>query len=319
MQLAGSPTGRSHAYPVFDPHSPYAQSIHGLSMGVLFAMLGILVIVIGLVSYCTHKFRDAPGKPTPKPVYSNIKLELAYTIGFVIILGTISVFSVRSMGISDPPPNGPKNLVVVAHQWWWEVRYPDSGIVTANEVHVPVGQRERIGLLSADVIHDWWVPELGRKMDIIPGLENSTWFSADAPGTYLGRCAEFCGAEHAWMRIRVIAQTPADYARWVQQQLVIPPQPTTGLAAEGMQDFKVMTCSNCHTIRGTFATARIGPDLTHVASRQTLAAGRLDNTPSNLAEWLEEPDHVKPRCNMPNLHLSRQQNQALVAYLETLK
>ena len=312
-------TAKSAAYPVFSAHSPYAQSILSLSDGVLWAMLGILLIVVGLVAYCRFKFKYRPGDAMPKPVYGNVKLELSYTIAFVIILGTISWFSLEAMHASDPPSNKAPDLVVVAHQWWWELRYPHQGFASANEIHIPINTPIRLGLRSADVIHDLWVPELGRKMDIIPGLENHTWFSASEPGTYYGRCAEFCGAEHAWMRVRVIAQTPADYAKWVNAQQMVPAKPTDGLALKGAQDFESMSCANCHEIRGTAAHARIGPDLTHVASRETIAAGRLANTPENLHLWLKEPDLVKPRCKMPNLHLPREQNDELVAYLETLK
>lgn len=322
MILTAAPLNRAtEVYPIFHPHSPYAHSIYDLSVWVLFVMLGILLIVTGLVTYCSHRFREKPGDPPPKPIYGNVKLEIAYTIAFVIILGVISVFSIRSMIASDPPPTSTQttSMVIVGHQWWWEVRYPGTGIVTANEIHVPVNKPEYVGFRSADVIHDFWVPELGRKIDIIPGLENHSWFSADTVGTYYGRCAEYCGAEHAWMRLRVIAQTPADYAKWVLDQQRIPAIPTSGLAAMGAADFQTLSCASCHTIRGTPANARIGPDLTHVASRETLAAGRLINTPANLAEWLREPDLVKPRCKMPNLRLPRQVNDALVAYLETLK
>ena len=320
MILAASPALQHAAtFPVFAPHSGYAHSIASLSDGVLWTSLGILLLVIGLVSYATHKFRERPGEPTPKPVYGNVKLEIGYTVGFVLILGVISFFSIRAMQASDPPTNQTNNLLIVAHQWWWEIRYPKTGIVTANEIHVPVNQPEQVGLRSADVIHDFWVPELGRKMDIVPGVENRTWFAADTPGTYEGRCAEYCGQEHAWMRIRVIAQTSEDFAKWEQAQLAVPPAPSTGDAAQGAQDFQELSCASCHTIRGTPANARIGPDLTHVASRETIAAGRLDNTPATLARWLLEPNLVKPGCKMPNLHLPRQQQCALVAYLETLR
>jgi len=306
-------------FPVFTPHSDYARSIAGLSAGVLWTTLGILLLVMGLVSYAVHKFREKPGASTPKPVYGNVKLEIAYTLSFIVILGVISVFSIRAMESSDPPTHQENSLLIVAHQWWWEVRYPGTDIVTANEIHIPVNQPQQVGLRSADVIHDFWVPELGRKMDIIPGIENRSWFAADVPGTYLGACAEYCGQEHAWMRIRVIAQTPEDFARWEQEQLVVPATPTDGDAARGAQDFQQLSCASCHTIRGTAANERIGPDLTHVASRQTIAAGRLENTPGNLAKWLLEPDLVKPGCKMPNLHLPREQLNSLVAYLETLK
>lgn len=306
-------------FPVFAPHSDYARSIASLSNGVLWTALGILLLVLGLVTYASRKFRARPGEPTPKPIYGNVKLEIGYTVAFVVILGVISVFSIRAMQASDPPTSQVNNLEIVAHQWWWEVRYPSSGIVTANEVHIPIHEAEQFGFKSADVIHDFWVPELGRKMDVIPGVENRSWLAADTPGIYYGACAEYCGQEHAWMRIRVIAQTPADFRQWEQAQLVVPTTPSAGLAAQGAQDFQELSCASCHTIRGTAANERIGPDLTHVASRQTLAAGRLDNTPANLAKWLLDPGLVKPGCKMPNLHLPRQQQDSLVAYLETLQ
>ncbi|MGC2661813.1 MAG: cytochrome c oxidase subunit II [Bryobacteraceae bacterium] len=310
---------QTSTFPVFVPHSHYAASIASLSNGVLYTALAILALVIGLVSYSSHKFRAKPGSPTPKPVYGNVKLEIGYTSAFVAILAVISVFSIRAMEASDPPTTQTDNLQIVAHQWWWEVRYPATGVVTANEVHIPVHQPEQIGLMSADVIHDFWVPELGRKMDVIPGIENRTWLAADTPGTYYGTCAEYCGQEHAWMRIRVIAQSPDEFQKWEKAQLVIPAAPAAGAAQQGAQDFLQLSCASCHTIRGTSANERIGPDLTHVASRQTIAAGRLENTPANLAKWLLDPDLIKPGCKMPNLHLPRQQQDELVAYLETLQ
>ncbi|MGC2368603.1 MAG: cytochrome c oxidase subunit II, partial [Candidatus Sulfotelmatobacter sp.] len=184
-------------FPVFSPHSPYARSISDLSSVVLWAMLGIFVIVSALVTYCIHKFKATPDQPTPHPGYGNTRLEVGYTISFFLILATIMVFAIRSMSASDPQSSQPDTLVVVAHQWWWEVRYPGTDIVTANEIHIPTGVPQHLRVLSADVIHDFWVPELGRKMDIIPGVENRVWFSADTPGTYFGTCAEYCGAEHA--------------------------------------------------------------------------------------------------------------------------
>lgn len=311
--------GHTPWFPMFAPRSGYAQSITTLSYGVLLVCLFILLLVAGLVSYATWKFRERPGQPTPKPIYGNWKLEMLYTVGFVVILSVISYFSVEAMFKADPPTKAANNLLIVGHQWWWEVRYPDTGIITANEIHVPVGKPERVGFKSADVIHDFWVPQLGRKMDVIPGVENRTWFAADAPGTYYGRCAEYCGQEHAWMRIRVIAQEPADYARWVQAQQLVPPTPANGPAAQGAQFFQQLSCASCHTIRGTSANAKIGPDLTHVASRETLAAGRLNNTPQELEHWLLEPNIVKPGCKMPNLHLTTEQRTDLVAYLEGLR
>jgi cytochrome c oxidase subunit 2 len=309
----------SPAFPMFTPRSGYAHAISALTYGVLLVCLGILLIVGGLVTYSTWKFRGRPGEPEPKPIYGNPKLEIAYTGAFVLILSVVSYFSVKAMWKSDPPTRQADNLQIVAHQWWWEVRYPRTGLVTANEIHVMAGQPQRVGFRSADVIHDFWVPQLGRKMDVIPGVENHAWFAADQPGTYYGRCAEYCGQEHAWMRIRVIAQAPADYKRWEQAQMALPAASAAGPATAGAQDFQQLSCASCHTIRGTPAHARIGPDLTHVASRETIAAGRLNNTPGNLAQWLLAPNLVKPGCKMPNLHLTREQQTDLVAYLEGLR
>ena len=286
---------------------------------MLWAMLGIFLIVTALVTYSVRRFREVLGQDTPKAIYGNTKLEVGYTISFFVILATISVFAVRSMRASDPPSSGEDSLVIVAHQWWWEVRYPGTDITTANEIHIPAGKEERAALKSADVIHDFWVPELGRKMDIIPGTENHVWFAADEPGSYYGSCAEFCGMEHAWMRIQVIAQTPADFSRWELAQESVPATSSTGMAGQGAQYFQQLSCASCHSIRGSAAVARVGPDLTHVASRETLAAGVLKNTPENLGRWLHEPDLIKPGCKMPNLHLPKNQEDALVAYLETLR
>ena len=312
-------TQQVETLPVFAPHSAYARSIASLGHGVLWTAAGIFLLVLGLVTYASYKFRAKAHASTPPPVYGNVKLEVGYTVAFIGILGVISVFSIRSMQASDPPTDQANTLETVAHQWWWEVRYPDSGIVTANEIHIPIHQPEQVGLRSADVIHDFWVPELGRKIDVIPGVENRAWFAADTAGVYYGTCAEYCGQEHAWMRIRVIAQTPDEFRTWIASQLRIPPIPRTGPAAQGAQDFQTLSCASCHTIRGTAANERIGPDLTHVASRQTIAAGRLDNTPADLAKWLLDPDLVKPGCKMPNLHLPGQQQDDLLAYLETLR
>jgi cytochrome c oxidase subunit II len=315
-------TSRLHSpasFPVFSPHSPYARSISDLSSAVLWAMLGIFVIVTAMVAYCIRRFRATKAQLTPQPTYGNTRLEVGYTISFFLILATIMVFAIRSMNASDPANSQPDTLVVVAHQWWWGVRYPGTDIVTANEIHVPVGVSQRLRLLSADVIHDFWVPELGRKMDIIPDVENHIWFSADAPGTYFGTCAEFCGVEHAWMRIRVVAQPPAEFAEWQAQQEEVPAIPASGEAALGAQYFQQLSCANCHAIRGTVATASIAPDLTHFASRETLAAGRMTNTAENLSNWLNDPGAIKLGCKMPNLHLTAQQRGALVDYLETLR
>jgi cytochrome c oxidase subunit 2 len=237
------------------------------------------------------------------------------------LLVYIFTITVHAMQRADPDISDDRqpDMVIVGHQWWWEARYTSSNVVAANEIHIPVGKLSLVRLESADVIHDWWVPQLGRKMDAIPGHPNLFWLGADVPGTYLGTCAEYCGAEHAWMRIRVIAQSEADFERWSEHQLEVPAQRDTGDAAEGARLFQQLTCADCHTISGTPARADIGPDLTHIAERQTLAAGLLENTPANLEQWLSDPQAVKPGVHMPNFEMNADQVHELTAYLETLR
>jgi cytochrome c oxidase subunit II len=306
---------------VFSPASPQALSITHLTIIVGIVMAVILVLITVLVLYAVVRFRRRPGSGEPRQVFGNSRLERIWTIGPLIVVTFLFVMTIRTMRSSDraPAPGEKPNLVIIAHQWWWEARYPDSGAVTANEIHIPMGKAWLVRLESADVIHDWWVPDLGRKIDAIPGHPNHFWIEADKPGTYYGTCAEYCGAEHAWMRIRVVAQPEADFKAWEQRQLAVPPAPTSGEAAEGQKFFNQLTCSSCHAVAGTQAKADIGPDLTHVASRETLAAGRLINTPENLGNWISDPQTYKPGAYMPNFNFTPAQDRELVAYLETLK
>jgi cytochrome c oxidase subunit 2 len=306
--------------PVLHPQSHYARSIFELSSWVLWVCLGIFLLVAGLVGYAGWKFRATPGEPDPKQVFGSIRWEMAYVIPPTVLLAVIFGFMLHVMHASDPPaqPSG-DDIVVVGHQWWWEVRYPKLGFVTANEVHIPAGRNIQFGFESADVIHDFWVPELGRKIDMIPGRHAKIWLAADHPGTYLGACAEFCGKEHAWMRIRVIADDPAAFAAWSSAERQNAPSPLTTAQSRGLEDVTSMPCANCHTISGTSARGLIGPDLTHLASRSTLAAGRLQNTPDQLSAWLHDPDAFKPGSHMPNLRLTDEQRSDIVQYLETLK
>ena len=304
----------------FHPDSPQALALSHILITVLIILAGIFVLVAALAFYASYRFRAKKGGGEPRQVFGNARVEVAWTVGPIILLTFIFVMTVHAMHLADPAPGErPADLVVIAHQWWWEARYPHSGVVTANEIHIPVGKPLLVLLKSADVIHDFWVPELGRKKDAIPGHPNHFWLQANKPGIYRGTCAEYCGEEHAWMRIRVVAQNQADFDAWTRQQLQAPPQPTSGEAAEGAKFFADNTCVNCHTIAGTPANSEIGPDLTHIMDRATLASGRLENTPSNLAKWLANPQAVKPGVHMPDFHLTNAQVQELVAYMETLK
>ncbi len=306
--------------PTLNPLSPEAASIFHLFIGILLVMLAIFVLVAALMTVAVIRYRDREGAPDARQEFGNPRLEIIWTVLPALLLIVIFGFTVRTIHASDPPAAGhAPDLRVIGHQWWWEADYLDSGVVTANEIHIPTGRPILIDVESADVIHDFWVPELGRKIDAIPGHPNHIWISADKPGKYLGTCAEFCGNQHAWMRIVVIAQTPEDFAAWQRGQLVVPAVPSAGVAAQGAQIFRDQTCINCHTVAGTLGNQRIGPDLTHLADRSTIAAGAAANTPANLLKWLEDPNSIKPETHMPNFQLSPTQAHALVAYMETLK
>ncbi len=210
-------------------------------------------------------------------------------------------------------------VVVTGHQWWWEIRYPGTSAVTANELHIPVRTPVRVEVRTADVIHSFWVPQLNRKVDAIPGRTNVVELNADTPGRYRGACAEFCGLQHAHMALYVFAQPAADFRRWLTRESRPATQPAGGLAAAGARVFADGTCSSCHAIRGTDANSDVGPDLTHVASRTTLAAVTIPNGDATLRDWITDNQHIKPGNQMPDIGLPGSQLDAVVAYLEGLK
>jgi cytochrome c oxidase subunit 2 len=266
------------------------------------------------------RFRYRPGAPLPRQDEGNPKLETVWTIIPALILTALFVGTWRTMIFVNPPLKGRMpDVVVTAHQWWWAYRYPRSGVVTANELHLPAGVTSLLEVRTADVIHDFWVPDLGAKVDAIPNHPNYLWMTPHRPGTFLGTCAEFCGNEHALMGIRVIVQEPAAFASWEQAQLVVPATPTTGVAGAGAKLFLDRTCENCHTIAGTAAQGAVGPDLTHLAGRETIGAGVLANTLTNLTRWIHNPDRFKPGIYMPNLHLTESESYAIAIYLEGLR
>jgi cytochrome c oxidase subunit 2 len=240
----------------------------------------------------------------------------------VLIITYLLFLTVKAMDGSDPPVDRDPDITIIGHQWWWEARYP-SGAVTANEIHIPTGKALVFRLESADVIHDFWVPELGRKMDATPGRPTSIWLQADEPGTYVGTCAEYCGTQHAWMRILVVAEPPAAFAAWEKHQLAPAPAPAGAAEARGAALFKSMACINCHTIGGmpgpSRELARFAPDLTHVAARTTLGAGVIANDPTELGHWLKDPQSIKAGCHMPDTQLNDVQVADFVAYFETLR
>ena len=248
--------------PTFNPASTLAQPIAHLFLVLGIIMMSILLLVTVLVLYASFRFRRRPGAGEPRQNFGRKGTEIAWTIAPLLLLAYIFTITVHAMHGADPDiSTGRKpDMVIVGHQWWWEARYTNTNVVASNEIHIPVGKPLLVRLESADVIHDWWVPQLGRKMDAIPGDPNEFWLEADSPGTYLGTCAEFCGAEHAWMRILVTAQSESAFKQWSEHQLEIPLQPTAGDAALGAVLFEQLTCANCHTISGTSAKGTIGPD-----------------------------------------------------------
>jgi cytochrome c oxidase subunit 2 len=265
------------------------------------------------------RFRHQPGTEEPKPFFGSRRLEIIWTVGPILIVIWLFALTAKSMRQSDPPANREPDLIVVGHQWWWEVRYPRTGVVTANEIHIPVGQKWLVRMESADVIHDFWVPALARKIQLIPGQTNQIWLAANLPGKYEGSCVEYCGVEHSWMRFSVIAETSESFDLWLHNQESAAAIPATDPARQGLNLFRTMTCINCHSLGGVSVTANAAPDLTHLASRQILGGGVLSNTATNLFRWLKDPQAIKPGCLMPNLKLTDMQVASMVDYLENLK
>jgi cytochrome c oxidase subunit 2 len=298
----------------FDAHSPEARAIAELFTATLGVCGVIFVLVAGLVTYCVVRFRARPGDAEPVQIEGHKRLEITWTlIPCVIVLGLFGL-TARAMARSDAPPDREPDLVVIGHQWWWEARYP-SGAVTANEIHIPSGQDVIIRLESADVIHDFWAPALGRKIDATPGRPVFVRIQADAPGVYHGACAEYCGTQHAWMRFEVVAEEPAAFNAWSARQAAAASPPESDSARRGARLFKDRTCVDCHSVRGLAPAAKAAPDLTHFASRKTLGAGILPNTAEDLYVWLKYPQSIKPGCHMPSLRLTDDETQDLANFL----
>ena len=305
---------------VFNPQSPQARAIFHLAIVVIVVMVVIFAVVVGIITYALLRFpRWREGERDPEQGAGNKKIEIVWTAIPLLIVTVLFVLSARTMGISDPPPPPNPDIVVIGHQWWWEARYAKSGAIVANEIHIPVGKALSLRLDAADVLHEFWVPELSRKMTTVPGHPNHIWIQADKPGTYLGFCSEFCGTQHAWMHVLIVAEPQEEFQKWEQAQLVAAPSPPTGTAQRGLALFQQMSCVNCHAIKGTTATAQIGPDLTHFASRKQIGAGIVDNTPENLHRWLRDPQQVKVGIKMPSFKFTDEQVTDLADYIETLK
>ena len=315
---------------ILAPASTPAHQIYTLSQFVVLITGAIFVVVGGLLAFVIVRFRarktDADHEPAQ--IYGSAQVELAWTVIPVLIVVVLFLTTARIIfAIQDAPkPQTAVDVTVVGHQFWWEFRYPKLGITTANELHIPVNSPSAarptyLQLLSADVDHSFWVPQLGGKTDLIPNHPNQMWIDAEKPGLYLGQCAQFCGVEHAKMLLRVYADPPDQFAAWVkaQQRPAVQPDAQNAAAVAGRHVFETEACANCHTISGTTAKGTFGPDLTHLMSRATIASGIAPNTPGNLRSWIQDPNTLKPGALMPAMQLSDQETNQVVAYLATLQ
>lgn len=311
---------------IFRPLSQPAQEIKELSLLVLAICGAIFVIVAGLLVYAIIRFRHRAGDEASEPpqIYGSNQIETAWTVLPILIVFVLILVTSRTIADiqNRKAAPGAVHATIVGHQWWWEIRYPELGIVTANELHVPASDGTKhlptfLKLQSADVAHSFWVPQLAGKTDVIPNRENSMWFAPTQPGTYLGNCAEYCGMQHARMLIRVIVQSPGEFERWVAEQKRAATEEPSG--QEGRRVFFANSCVNCHAIRGTSAQGAFGPDLTHLMSRETLASGAARNTPEGLRAWVRDPQKLKVGCLMPNMQMSDVEVDQIVSYLQTLK
>ena len=362
---------------IFSNKTTPAHQINDLSMFVLGITGLIYVGVSSLLVYAIVKFRARKGDTTEPPqVFGSMQIELSWTIIPILIIVVLFLTTSRVLfSIQDAPkPKNALDVIVVGHQFWWEFRYPQYNVVAANELHLPVSSKDDprpafMKLTSADVMHSFWVPQLGGKTDVLPNRVNEMWIDPQETGLYVGQCAQFCGAEHAKMLLRVYVDTPEEFKAWIEGQQrtqaeltavpggmqrsakeaasnagneggvvdaamsKAPPNssltrgnvtPNLGESQEisaqmGQYIFEHEACISCHTVAGTVATGRYGPDLTHLMSRETIASGAVPNTKENLLGWVADPNRMKPGCLMPAMHLSDKQNEQITAYLMTLK
>jgi cytochrome c oxidase subunit 2 len=294
---------------------PPADAIGTLSLIVGAIALVIFIGVEGALVYAIWRYRASrhvAGEPAT--FERNQRLEIAWTAAPAVVLAVIFVLTLGTMaeisGAGVPPT---MRIAATGHQWWWEFSY--AGVATANELHIPVDTPIDLELTSTDVIHSFWVPELGPKMDMLPGVTNHLRLFARRTGSYDGQCAEFCGVEHAWMRIRVVVQSQTDFDRWLSGQ--VPPATVQGGVGERV--FLSNICVNCHTIRGTAAAGTAGPDLTHLGARETIGAGVLPDDVARMRAWLADPQRYKPGSLMPRVPLNDPDLDALAAYLVSLR
>ena len=308
-----------------DPASAEATSISHLFWFMVIVATIVYILVIGafvmIIRRRPHDDEDPRSPAREESARARIRQAVIATAAVMFVLLVYDFFVGRTMG--GMPSSKMMTITLTGHQWWWQVEYddpvPQNIVRSANEIHIPVGRPVLIKLVSHDVIHSFWVPNIAGKKDLIPGHHNEIMIRADRPGIYRSQCAEFCGIEHAKMAMFVIAEPPDQFASWIARQRTPPATPADTLAARGELVLQASACVMCHNVGSTRAAGSLGPDLTHFASRRTIGAGILPNTPGNLAGWIVDPQTIKPGVHMPANALSSSDLQALVAYLRTLQ
>ncbi len=299
---------------ILDPQGPEARKVADAWWLMFGLATAVYVVVAGLILFAI--VRNRRGDAPTSRLNDHAFVVIGGLLVPVAILAILAVVTVRTTNDVRQPAQGELRVDVDAHDWWWEVRYPVSGIVTANEIHVPVGRQVAVNIHTADVIHSFWVPQLAGKLDAIPGQDNVLRFTAERAGVYRGECAEFCGIQHANMNFLVIAEAPTRFGQWEQTEVQGAGLPTSNETERGRLVFERESCAGCHTIRGTSATGTLGPDLTHIGSRRTLGAATVPNNTGNLTGWIEDAQAYKPGNKMPPIALGLDDLRALVAYLE---
>jgi cytochrome c oxidase subunit 2 len=313
-----------------DPAGPQAARIEDLWWVYFWVCAAVFVLVfLALVTAVFHGRRGEgdptdPGAPHPPESERRLTRTVASAVAVTVaVLTGLLVATVAASRTASSLPGDPLTLELTGQQWWWQVRYedptPSRRVTTANEIHIPVGRPVRVKTRSTDVIHSFWVPNLHGKLDLIPNRPSEIWIQADRPGVYRGQCAEFCGYQHANMALLVVAEPPEAFRAWYEAQLQTARPPASALQRRGKAVFESLPCPLCHTIAGTQAAGKTAPDLTHLASRRTLAAGTLPNTRGHLGGWILDPQTVKPGNKMPAVSLKSDDLQALLAYLESLE
>jgi cytochrome c oxidase subunit 2 len=302
------------------PTADFGDQIDVLFRTIFWWAVGVFVIVEAALLYVLFRYRDRPGAADPKRVHGHTLLEVAWTLAPAVVLVFIAVPTIRTIFRTEAePPADALTVEVIGHQWWWEFRYPDLGLVTANEMHVPQGRAVVLSMTSEDVIHSFWAPKLGGKRDVLPGRTTRIVFTPDSIGEVYGQCAEFCGESHANMRFRVMVDAPEAFAAWADRQLqpAVPVDSLDEPLQRGAQVYLTKGCLACHTITGVSAGV-LGPNLTHMGSRTTIASGILPNTLEGLTRWLRNPLEEKPGSLMPQIPLTDEEMASLVAYLQSL-